>query len=80
MDALKKAEGECELHHIIRIKDGERTWQSSAWFLERKWPARWGKKETPPPPVPSTEEIKIRAVIRKMAAETPTPDANTDTN
>lgn len=75
LDALRKAEGDCELHHIKRIRDGEKTWCSSAWFLERKWPGRYSKREAPPPPSPSVEEIKIRAVIRKMAQE-PTPDAD----
>lgn len=45
-DALRRAEAECEMHHIKRISGGVPQWQSSAWFLERKWYKRWSLKKS----------------------------------
>jgi anti-sigma28 factor (negative regulator of flagellin synthesis) len=44
-DAIKKAEAKGEIYHVGRIRRGQEQWQSSAWFLERKYPDRWGKRE-----------------------------------
>jgi len=44
-DAIKNAEAVGEAEHVARIKRGPMQWQSSAWFLERKYPDRWGKRE-----------------------------------
>ena len=44
--ALKKAEAEAEaaIHgKILRAMD--RQWTAAAWMLERRWPARWAKRE-----------------------------------
>jgi hypothetical protein len=40
-DMIQKAEGDCEAHHLKRIHDGVPQWQSSGWFLERKYRERW---------------------------------------
>ena len=35
--SLKKAEADCQLYHLARVRQGGNSWQSSAWMLERKW-------------------------------------------
>lgn len=44
--AIEKAEAEAEVAHVANIaqaaKDG--TWQASAWWLERRQHAAWGKR------------------------------------
>lgn len=44
-EAIKKAESAREAKWIKDI-DGDPSWQSKAWLLERRYPERWGKKET----------------------------------
>ncbi len=45
-EAVKKAEAEAEALRVSRIskagKDGN--WQADAWYLERRYPDRWGKR------------------------------------
>ncbi len=45
-DAVKKAEAEAEALRISRIsKAGQAgNWQADAWYLERRYPERWGKR------------------------------------
>lgn len=54
---------DCKQHHLQKIYDGERGWQSSAWFLERIY-----RKEFSLNMGDATEEekaIQIRKIIRK---------------
>jgi len=44
-EAIKKAEAAREATWIKYI-DSDPSWQSKAWLLERRYPERWGKKET----------------------------------
>ena len=50
-DAIKSAESQAEITAVKNIRtaglDPSR-WQANAWFLERKFPDRWGQKETNP--------------------------------
>lgn len=46
---VKRAEAECMEYHVKRVSAGGLSWQSSAWFLERKWPQRWGAVKREPP-------------------------------
>lgn len=45
LEAVEKGSAACEVRHLRRIdkasEDG--TWQASAWFLERRFPRRWGR-------------------------------------
>lgn len=45
-DAVKKAEADAEAARIRRIdqagKDGD--WKADAWYLERRYPERWGRR------------------------------------
>lgn len=53
-DAIEKALAESELHFLEIIRkaaegdaelDIQPQWQAAAWRLERKFPARWGRKD-----------------------------------
>lgn len=46
-EAIKKAEAQAEQAHVGVIKDAANAgiWQASAWYLERKHPGRWAKKD-----------------------------------
>lgn len=45
LEAVEKGSAAAEVRHLRRIdkasEDG--TWQASAWFLERRFPRRWGR-------------------------------------
>ena len=47
-EAVKKARAEAEGAHIRNIRKAadNGTWQASAWFLERSFPQKWGKRST----------------------------------
>lgn len=53
---LKKAEAECEKLAVQRIRNAKE-WQASAWFLERKWPKKWGRRAPTPPPPPKDPDL-----------------------
>lgn len=43
---FKKAEAQFQRKHIKNIEDfGEKTWQASAWLLERKFPDDFGNRQ-----------------------------------
>ena len=44
LDSLKKAQSECQMYCLdFLMKD--KSWQSKAWVLERRFPDRWAKKD-----------------------------------
>lgn len=44
-EEIKKAEALSELWHVDNIKKASaRSWQASAWYLERRYPERWGRQ------------------------------------
>jgi len=44
-DAVKKAEAEAEANALKAIKDATpQNWQAGAWYLERKYPDRFGRR------------------------------------
>jgi transposase len=60
--AVKMASGVAERNALARLKQGPQNWQSLAWFLERRFPQRWGRKDrepvkSPPPPDKPLEEM-----------------------
>ena len=46
MDAVEKARAEAEARKLraIHIAADTGTWQAAAWWLERSFPKRWGRK------------------------------------
>jgi hypothetical protein len=43
---IKKAELEDKTWHISNIRThAARSWQASAWYLERRWPSEYGRRE-----------------------------------
>ena len=44
LDALKKAQSECQMYCLDFIMK-DKSWQSKAWLLERRFPDRWAKKD-----------------------------------
>jgi len=46
-DAVKKAEAQAEAVRVARIAraGGEGNWQADAWYLERRYPDRWGRRQ-----------------------------------
>lgn len=46
-EAVEKARSEAEVRNVMYIQraaqDG--TWQAAAWFLERSYPRKWGRKD-----------------------------------
>lgn len=46
LEAVKKAEAEAEALRVSRISKAgkEGNWQADAWYLERRYPDRWGKR------------------------------------
>lgn len=43
-EAVKKAEAAAEAKRILVIqKASEENWQAAAWYLERRYPERWGR-------------------------------------
>lgn len=58
-DAIKEAEAEAEAESVSRIRKAAFTsWQADAWYLERKNPDDWGKREK----LDHTHEIKTNKV------------------
>ena len=47
MDTIKKAEAQSESKYLGVIRDAANggTWQASAWWLERRYPEKWGRRE-----------------------------------
>lgn len=46
VEAIKKAEAEAEVANLKIVEVAScRNWQAAAWFLERKYPDRWGRKQ-----------------------------------
>jgi transposase len=46
-DALEKAEAQGVLSRLMRIQNAARegAWQADAWWLERRQPEQWGKRD-----------------------------------
>ena len=46
-DAVEKARSEAEVRNVALIQRAaqEGTWQAAAWFLERSFQQRWGRKQ-----------------------------------
>jgi hypothetical protein len=45
-EAIEKAQAQAEARNVAIIETAAReTWQAAAWWLERRYPDRWGRRE-----------------------------------
>jgi hypothetical protein len=45
-DTIKKAEAEAQIRNIGIIQQAAKdNWQAAAWYLERRYPERWGRRK-----------------------------------
>lgn len=45
-ESIKEAEAQAEARVVMKIQQAmDETWQAGAWYLERKYPERWAKRE-----------------------------------
>lgn len=59
-EAIKEAEAWAESRHVAIIsKHAETTWQASAWWLERKMPEKWAKREVLNVNADVKQEVKV---------------------
>jgi hypothetical protein len=62
VEAIKKVEEDEEAWHVRNIKKhSEFMWTASAWYLERKHPDKWAKRE-PVAPQPQRESEQERLI------------------
>ena len=47
---VRRAVATGEAAALMRLMPGAPGWQAQAWFLERRFPQRWGKKDRAPEP------------------------------
>lgn len=69
-EALKKAEAEAEKNAVDTVRMGAVgneavNWQSAAWYLERRYPARYGKRD------PQRQELaELERKLKQIEIET----------
>ena len=76
-ERVEEAEAIGKIVHMRKIT-ADKSWQSSAWWLERKFPDEWGKRE--PKEIKEALdkiEIKIDGIQRPPKEETPSDDNKT---
>jgi hypothetical protein len=63
-EIIQKCQATCEFEHIQNIATAGSMgqWQASAWFLERKFPKKYGKKDT----IKHEYEIKINSFMNAV--------------
>lgn len=63
-ELIQKCQASCEFQHVqnINIAGQMGQWQASAWFLERKFPKKYGKKDT----IKHEYEIKINSFMNAV--------------
>ena len=81
VDAIKKAEAEGEARRVARInragEDGN--WQADAWFLERKYPDKWGRKDAAKLELTGevkTSDTEYLTLIQQILVETLDPEVS----
>jgi hypothetical protein len=70
--AIKKAQARAEENALKRIQTASRKqWQAAAWWLERKYPERWGKRERVERPVESDRSAAYISSLSATGAQMP---------
>lgn len=67
-EAVKEAEAIAEARSVALIQQAGQagTWQASAWFLERKFPSKWGRRDRMEHTGPSGGPITLRTLAEMM--------------
>jgi len=60
--AVKRALAFAEIEDLRAVKAGRQNWQARAWRLERRWPARYGRRVE----VASVVNAEMARTIRKL--------------
>ena len=66
-EAIKKAEGVGEAVLVEQIL-ADASWQAKAWYLERRYPERWGRRDRLDSNVQSNVKVTF-ATVREMTEE-----------
>lgn len=74
LEGVQKAEGQAEVGAVAIIQKAAREgidgqWQAAAWWLERKFPDRWGRRERIDRREPIGEKIQINVVGPKAEVD-----------
>ena len=77
--AAKKAEADAEALRVARISKAgqEGNWQADAWYLERRYPNRWGKR-VQELTGPDGGDITVTVVDYRRGLAALAPDAEAD--
>ncbi len=74
-ETIKTAEAKAEQQRVECIQDAAEagTWQAAAWWLERRFPARWGRRSAEPParsPAANVEDLdaEVERLLEQAAA------------
>jgi len=75
-DAIKKAEAIAEQNAVKVIKEASRdNWTAGAWYLERKFPDKWGRKDKLTQEISGKDgkpiEIDSKALVLAMLGHQP---------
>jgi len=63
-EAVKKAEAEAQIRNVAIIqKAAQETWQAAAWWLERRYPELWGRKDTVRLGTEDEDGLKLRIEV-----------------
>lgn len=65
LDALKEAESTAKAKLIGDLQK-DRSWQSKAWILERRWPDSWGRKEKLQVDSKSEIDVNINSIAEEL--------------
>lgn len=66
-EAIKRAESHAEIRNVQVIQQaGQDNWQASAWYLERKFPDKWGRKDRLEAELSHSGKVDIKAKISEM--------------
>ncbi len=64
LEAVEKAEAEAVITSVVTIREAAReSWQAAAWWLERRYPDAWGRKDR------VTIESMIKTEAEKIAQD-----------
>lgn len=75
-DAIKRAEAEAEMNAVKVIKAASlENWTAGAWYLERKFPDKWGRKDKLTQEISGKDgkpiEIDSKALVLAMLGHAP---------